>query len=73
MSPQDVEKLCQQYAGKQVFVDPQRPELARLANVSGRIVTINQNGRALVQFDGADSGWHDIDPTFLIRKWLESS
>lgn len=70
MSPKDVEKLRQQYSGKRVLVDPQRPELARFANISGRVVTINQNGRALVQFDGADQGWHDIEPEFLK---LESS
>ena len=39
--------------------------VARLANVPGRVVTINHNGQALVQFEGADQGWHDIDPTYL--------
>ena len=65
MSPEDIEHLKQQYAGKRVVVDARRPELARLANVPGRVVTINCNGRALVQFDGPDPGWHDIDPEFL--------
>jgi hypothetical protein len=65
MSPEKLEKLKKQYAGKRVLVDGRRPELARLANVPGRVVTINDNGQALVQFDGADQGWHDIDPEFL--------
>ena len=65
MSPEEVEYLKQQYAGRRVLVDAQRPELARLANVPGRIVTVNCNGRALVQFEGADQSWHDIDPKFL--------
>ena len=65
MLPEEIERLKQQYAGKQVLVDAQRPELARLANVPGRVVTINQSGQALVQFEGPDRGWHDIDPKFL--------
>jgi hypothetical protein len=65
MSPEDLEKLRQQYAGKRVLVDAQRPELARLAGVPGRVVTINCNGRALVQFEGPAAGWYDIDPEFL--------
>ena len=65
MSPKDIETLNQQYAGRRVLVDARRPELARLANVSGRVVAINCNGQALVQFEGADQGWHDIDLGFL--------
>jgi hypothetical protein len=65
MSPEDLEKLQRQYAGRRVLVDARRPELARLANVPGRVVTVNGNGQALVQFDGPDLGWHDIDPEFL--------
>jgi len=65
MSPDRLEKLKQQYTGKRVVVDAQRPELARLANVPGRVVTINRNGQALVQFEGPDPSWHDIDPQFL--------
>ena len=60
MSPEEVERLKQQYAGQRVLVDARRPELARWANLPGRVVTINQNGQALVQFDGPDRGWHDI-------------
>lgn len=65
MSPDELEPQRRRYAGKRVLVDPQRPELARFANVPGRIVTINHNGQALVQFEGADQGWHDIHPKFL--------
>ena len=65
MSPEAVEKLREQYAGKRVMVDARRPELMRLANVPGRVVTVNCNGRALVQFEGPDPSWHDIDPTYL--------
>jgi hypothetical protein len=66
MSPEDFDKLKRKYKGMRVLVDGRRPELARLANVPGRVVTINDNGQALVQFDGADQSWHDIAPEFLI-------
>jgi hypothetical protein len=39
--------------------------LTRFANVPGRIIAINGNGLALVQFEGPDQGWHDIAPDFL--------
>ena len=65
MSPEEVERRKRQYAGKRVLVDARRPELARLANVPGRVITVNCNGQALVQFEGPDQGWHDIDPEFL--------
>ncbi len=65
MSAEDLEKLRQRYVGKRVLVDARRPELVRLADVPGRVVTINYNGHALVQFEGADQGWHEIDPEFL--------
>jgi hypothetical protein len=60
-----IDELRKQYTGKYVLVDASRPELARWAGVLGEVKTINQNGRALVQFDGADRGWHDIDPRHL--------
>jgi hypothetical protein len=62
-----IEILKQKYAGKRVMVDARRPELMRLANVAGRVVTFNCDGQAMVQFDGADRTWHAIDPEFL--KW----
>lgn len=60
-----MEKLRQEYTGQYVSVDPQRPELARFAGKSARVKTINFNGRALVQFDGADRGWYDIELDYL--------
>jgi hypothetical protein len=65
MPPEELERLKQQYVGKRVVVDARRPELTRLANLPGRVVTINCNGRALVQFEGPATGWYDIDPEFL--------
>ena len=65
MLPQEVDKLRAEYTGRQVMADAQRPELARLAGKLGCVKTINFNGRALVQFEGPDQGWYDIDPEFL--------
>jgi len=67
MSLEAVETLKQQYAGRRVVVDARRPELVRLANVTGRVVTFNCSGQAMVQFEGPDCAWHAIDPEFL--KW----
>jgi hypothetical protein len=65
MSAEKLKKLRQLYVGQRVLVDARRPELARLADMPGRVVTINCNGHALVQFEGADQAWHEIDPEFL--------
>jgi hypothetical protein len=65
VTPQQLEALKRQYAGKRVVVDPARPEVARWAGVPGVIKAINFSGRALVQFDGPDLGWHDLDLAVL--------
>ena len=46
MSPDKMEQMNRQYAGKRVQVDARRPELTRFAGLSGRVVAVNQNGRA---------------------------
>jgi hypothetical protein len=71
MTPERLEQLRRQYAGKRVAVDGNRPELARWANVPGRVVSVNGNGRCLVQFDEADPSWHDIHPEFIKLEPLE--
>jgi hypothetical protein len=65
MTPMEIERLKRQFAGRRVVVDARRPELTRLAGLPGHVITVNWNGDALVQFDGPDTSWHDIDPTFL--------
>ena len=61
MLSERIEKLKQQYTGQYVVVDGQRPELARFADICGRVKAVNMNGRALVQFDGVDRGWYDLE------------
>lgn len=62
MHPDRVDKLRREYTDRYVKVDAARPELARFQGMLGRVMTINLNGRALVQFDGlSNRGWYDIE------------
>lgn len=66
MASDPIEQLKRQWTDKYVMVDSSVPELRRFAEWTGRVKTVNFNGRALVQFDSpADIGWYDIDPTYL--------
>lgn len=66
MSFETVERLKRDFTDKWVTVDAGTPELKRFVGLSGRIKTINMNGRALVQFDGpVDISWYDIDLSYL--------
>jgi len=65
MLPEQIEKLREQYTGRYVEISVQRPDLARFQGQLGQIQTVNLNGRALVQFDGANRAWYDIDLDFL--------
>ena len=44
-----------------VKVNENRPELTRFAGIVGRVVTVNYNGKAIVDFQ--DGGWYDIPAT----------
>jgi len=64
----EVEELKRQWTEKHVQVDESRPELKRFAGRTGRVITVNMSGRALVQFEEADGwGWgrYDIALPFL--------
>lgn len=65
METEEVDQLRKKYDGQYVTVDTRRPELARMAGKIGRVITVNFNGRALVQFEGVDESWYDIHPDFL--------
>jgi hypothetical protein len=54
------EKLVQEWTDQYVEVNPEQPELKRFAGVVGRVVTINHNNKALIDFQ--DGGWYDITP-----------
>lgn len=52
------EKLKKEWTDQLVEVAPGHPELARFAGLVGRVVTVNFNCKALVDF--ADGAWYDI-------------
>ena len=53
------EELKREWTDQYVEVNPERPELKRFAGVVGRVVTVNFNNKALVDFQ--DGGWYDIN------------
>jgi hypothetical protein len=53
-----IDELRRQWLGQYVVVNPERPELKRFGDTVGRVVTVNYNGKALVDFQ--DGGWYDI-------------
>jgi hypothetical protein len=53
-----IEALRREWTDQYVTVHPERPELRRFANIVGRVVTVNYNGKAVVDFQ--DGGWYDI-------------
>ena len=59
------EALKQLWTDQFVTVKPERPELQRFAGIVGRVVTVNYNGMALIDFQ--DGGWYDIaaSPEYL--------
>lgn len=60
------EQLKRELTDKYVVVSDNVAELRRFVGLTGRVKTVNMNGRALVQFDGpVDIGWYDINPDYL--------
>jgi hypothetical protein len=61
-----IERLKAEWTDKYVVVASAAPELARFAQATGFVKTVNMNGRCLVEFDQHNNtGWYDIDPTAL--------
>ena len=58
MANPDIRQLKAEYTDKSVEADAQYPELARFRGKVGRVVTVNENGLALVDFQ--DGPWYDI-------------
>ena len=55
---QEYEALRREWTDQYVEVNAEQPELARFAGIVGRVVTVNWNRKALVDFQ--DGGWYDI-------------
>jgi hypothetical protein len=52
------EALKNEWTDQFVMVKPERIELQRFAGIVGRVVTVNFNNKALIDFQ--DGGWYDI-------------
>ena len=66
MLAETAETLKSELTDKYVVVTEGVAELRRFVGLTGRVKTVNMNGRALVEFDGpADISWYDIDPSYL--------
>jgi hypothetical protein len=50
--------LKREWTDQFVEVNPERPELKRFAGIVGRVITVNHNNKALVDFQ--DGAWYDI-------------
>ena len=71
-SPEEInEALRREWIDQFVEVDPERPELKRFAGIVGRVVTINWNNKAVIDFQ--DGGWYDISPEYLSKLDPESA
>jgi hypothetical protein len=55
------EELRREWTDQYVTVNPERPELKRFAGIVGRVVTVNYNNKAVIDFQ--DGGWYDITPS----------
>jgi hypothetical protein len=53
-----VDDVRNEWIDQYVQVKPGQPELQRFAGIVGRVVTVNYNGKALIDFQ--DGGWYDI-------------
>jgi hypothetical protein len=60
VDPSDLrnEQLKQEWTDQYVEVNAERPELKRFAGIVGRVVTVNRNNKAVIDFQ--DGGWYDI-------------
>jgi hypothetical protein len=65
------EALRREWTDQYVEINPDRPELKRFAGIVGRVVTVNWNGRALVDFQ--DGGWYDIAASEDCLKKLDAA
>jgi hypothetical protein len=62
-----IEALRAEWTDQFVRVNPEQPELRRFGDIVGRVITVNFNGKALVDFQ--DGGWYDITaaPRYLTK------
>jgi len=61
------EALKREWTDQYVTISPGRVELKRFEGIVGRVVTVNYNNKAVVDFQ--DGGWYDISAStdYLIK------
>ncbi len=52
------EQIRRDWVDQYVQVNADRPELKRFAGLVGRVITVNRNHKAIIDF--ADGAWYDI-------------
>lgn len=52
------DELKREWTDQLILIKPDRPELKRFEGIVGRVVTVNWNNKALIDFQ--DGGWYDI-------------
>jgi hypothetical protein len=67
-SPEAIhEALVREWTDQFVEVNADQPELKRFAGIVGRVITVNWNNKAVVDFQ--DGGWYDVTAsTDYLRK-----
>lgn len=65
------EALQREWTDQFVEINPDRQELMRFAGLVGRVVTVNWNGKAIVDFQ--DGGWYDITASDECLKKLDKA
>jgi hypothetical protein len=63
MTQQTIAQLKAGFTDKSVEADRNVPELARFAGKTGKVITVNENKKVIVDFD--DGAWYDIPPEYL--------
>jgi hypothetical protein len=63
------EALKREWTDQYVEVNAERPELKRFVGIVGRVVTVNQNNKAVIDFQ--DGGWYDINASTEYLKKLD--
>jgi hypothetical protein len=58
LTSSEFEALRAEWTDQFVRVNANRPELKRFGETVGRVVTVNWNGKAVIDFQ--DGGWYDI-------------
>jgi hypothetical protein len=65
------EQIKREWTDQFIMVNPGRPELKRFDGIVGRVVTVNWNNKAVIDFQ--DGGWYDITASTDYLKKLDAT